>query len=169
MRIRVPPSTTDAVAAARRQLLEEVSGCPQTDANTLARLNGEPFLDCPDCGKSLARFEAAIVARERERYEAQIDTMGKDSLWLSMEREALTFKKEEQQARIGALEAAVKAARGALEGLMFEVEKTSNGRKGGMRPASDTSAFAMVPPSGLIAIRRVVRDALAALDKEAQP
>ena len=75
-------------------------------------------------------YEAAIVAREREWYEdrihyldaevkeceariealeAQLDTMGNDNLWLSMEREALTFKKEEQAARIEALGAVVKA------------------------------------------------------------
>lgn len=70
--------------------------------------------------------------------------------------------------RIMALRERTAALEAALRGLGEEVEKTSNWRKGGMRPATDTSMFAAVPPSVLANVRRFVRDALGSL-VESQP
>lgn len=104
----------------------------------------------PEDWPLVTAFEAAIVARERERYEERIDAMGKDNLWLSTEREALTFKKEEQQARIEALEAVVTAAREAV---------------------TATEGWVLNDDPSLLMATYYARmaDALAALDKPVQP
>ena len=60
------------------------------------------------------------------------------------------------------LEAENERLRTALRGMLDEVEKTRRWRAStGMRPATDTSDFAAVAPSGLQAVERAIREALA--------
>lgn len=70
------------------------------------------------------------------------------------------------------LRAEVERLRWSIQFLLDEVERTTQwraaARSGGMKPATDTSAFAMVVPSGLNEIRRVLRAALRSTDEDAE-
>ena len=52
---------------ARRRLINEVAGCPESHANNIAARNREPFNECPSCLRSIARFRSSIEAEWAER------------------------------------------------------------------------------------------------------
>lgn len=108
-------------------------------------------------GDELSRYTAAVEARVRAE-EEHILRIAHVNTTATLEAN-ITLRAERDAAR-----AEVERLRWSVQFLLDEVERTTQwreaARNGGMKPATDTSAFAMVVPSGLNEIRRVLRAAL---------
>lgn len=99
------------------------------------------------------------VQQARDEFEAAVEAICRASTPLA------AAEVEAADAAFSRLVAAIaQPARTVLEGLLADVEKTRTWRTTkGMKPASDTSPFAFVVPTGLREIEWAVKNALSAL------